>query len=54
MEFDILNGIMTATVAQLFTINRLQPHHPGDPNESKIDIPINRTSSLSNAASKDQ
>lgn len=50
MEFEILNEIMTSTVAQLFTINR-QSHlkffkNSSQLNESKIDIPMNRSSSI--------
>jgi hypothetical protein len=51
MEFEILNEIMTSTVAQLFTINR-QSHlkffkNSSQLNESKIDIPLNRAASNS-------
>jgi len=51
MEFEILNEIMTSTVAQLFTINR-QSHlkffkNSSQLNESKIDIPLNRANSSS-------
>lgn len=51
MEFEILNEIMTSTVAQLFTINR-QSHlkffkNSSQLNESKIDIPLNRAGSSS-------
>jgi hypothetical protein len=51
MEFEILNEIMTGTVAQLFTINR-QSHlkffkNSSQLNESKIDIPLNRANSSS-------
>ena len=54
VEFDVLNEIMTSTVAQLFTINR-QSHlkffkNSSQLNESKVDIPIGRasTSNLNN------
>jgi Asp-tRNA(Asn)/Glu-tRNA(Gln) amidotransferase A subunit family amidase len=52
MEFEILNEIMTSTVAQLFTINR-QSHlkffkNSSQLNESKIDIPLNRAGSSTN------
>ncbi len=54
MEFEILNEIMTSTVAQLFTINR-QSHlkffkNSSQLNESKIDIPLNRANSSTTLA----
>jgi len=53
MEYEILNEIMTGTVAQLFTINR-QSHlkffkNSSQLNESKIDIPMNRAASTESA-----
>lgn len=49
MEFEILNEIMTSTVAQLFTINRTSHlkffKNSSQLNESKIDIPLNRAGS---------
>lgn len=54
MEFEILNEIMTGTVASLFTINRSSHlkffKNSSQLNESKIDIPMGRgsTSNLLN------
>lgn len=53
MEYEILNEIMTSTVAQLFTINR-QSHlkffkNSSQLNESKIDIPLNKAASSDSA-----
>ena len=59
MEFEILNELMTSTVAQLFTINR-QCHlkffkNSSQLNESKVDIPIgNRSTSNLNALNESQ
>lgn len=48
MEFDILNEIMTSTVASLFTINRSNHmkffKNSSQLNESRVDIPIGRAS----------
>ena len=48
MEFEILNEIMTGTVAQLFTINRTSHlkffKNSSQLNESKNEIPIGRGS----------
>jgi hypothetical protein len=48
VEFDVLNEIMTSTVAQLFTINRTSHlkffKNSSQLNESKVDIPIGRGS----------
>ena len=48
MEFDILNEIMTSTVAQLFTMNRSSHmkffKNSSQLNESRVDIPIGRAS----------
>ena len=48
MEFEILNEIMTSTVAQLFTINRSSHlkffKNSSQLNESKNEIPMGRGS----------
>ena len=54
MEFEIMNELMTSTVAQLFTINRTSHlkffKNSSQLNESKSEIPIgNRSSSNLNA-----
>ena len=51
VEYEVLNEIMTSTVAQLFTINRLKPSQL---NESKIDIPLGRSSTASLNGDKQQ
>ncbi len=52
MEFEILNELMTSTVAQLFTINRSSHlkffKNSSQLNESKNEIPIGRATSSSN------
>jgi hypothetical protein len=58
MEFEILNEIMTGTVAQLFTINRSSHlkffKNSSQLNESKIDIPIGRGSTSNLLLGADQ